>query len=438
MEIVIAGAGRVGFHLAKTLSIIHNVTVIDKNAEALKRLHESLDIMVVHGDIEDPVTYGKIGIEKAELFIAVTDLDEANLISTMIVDERMEIGRKFIRLQNESLIQSKLKERLSISEAIYPLKMTSATVASLLDYPKANNVKHFKYTDFKLVSVRVSQSAPMESLQNELCSVVGVERHKEFFSPEDMESVQVDDLVYFFGAERIIRQMSSKLQTVDPVEIRRCVIFGAGNIGLAVAMGLKERGIEIKLLEKDTVLCERADELLEGTVKTINCKYGTEGLYEEEGLKYADMMIAASGNDEFNIIKCLEARENGIQKVVAIINEIEYYNLMHALGIVVVRGPKMSAYNEIIERIYSSEVVMERKFCGGKANIFLRKIFPNSSLMGKMLRPIKFQGGNTSYLIRDGILQPFRSQIVGQEGDVIVAFCAQTYLSIIKSWIYEL
>jgi len=100
MDIIIAGAGRVGFNLSRTLSIGHNVTVIDQNSEALRRLQESLDILPINGDIEDPLTYKKLIDKRADLFIAVTDVDEANLISTLIVDDTIDVKRKLIRLKN--------------------------------------------------------------------------------------------------------------------------------------------------------------------------------------------------------------------------------------------------------------------------------------------------------------------------------------------------
>lgn len=438
MNIIIAGAGRVGFKLAKMLSATNHVTVIDHNAEALKRLQESLDILVIHGNIEDPATYKKVMIDKADLFIAVTDIDETNLISTLIVDDVIDIERKFIRLRNTYFSKSTIKEKLSIAETIFPLQLTSATVSSLLDYPKANNVKHFKYTNAKLLSVRASDATELSSLEDEYSRVIGIERNKHFFIPDENTSIQKNDLIYLFGKAERVKYLSGVLETPELQSIGRCVIFGAGDIGISIAKSLKERGKEIKLVDKDIQQCERADEALEGAALTINCKYGTEELFEEEGLEHADMMIAATGNDEYNIIKCLEAREHGIKKVVAIINEMEYYNLMHTLGIVVVRGPKMSAYNEIMERIYSSSVVMERKFCGGKANIYLRKIFSDSPLVQKRLKPLKNEKNVSSFIIREGVLYPFDKPLMGEAGDTIVIFCESTHSSKAKSWLYGL
>ena len=437
MNIIIAGAGRVGFRLAKILSSTNHVTVIDHNQNALQRLQESLDILTLFGNIEDPATYRQIVDEEADIFIAVTDSDETNLISTMMIDDTIKVQRKFIRLRNTYFSHSNIKEKLGISETIFPLQRTSETVASLLAYPKANNVKQFNDTDFKLISVRASNPIEVTNLLDQSCQIIGIERNKHFFVPDKEIEIQKDDLVYFFGKSEPILHLSDMLETLEFKSIERCVIFGAGDVGVSIAQSLKANNRQIKVIDKDIELCKRADEALQGTALTINSKYGTEELFEEEGLAHADMMIAATDNDEYNIIKCLEAREHGIEKVVAIINELEYYNLMHALGIVVVRGPKMNAYNEIMERIYSSNIVMERKFCGGKANIYLRKIFHDSPLISKNIAAFK-EHQSVAYLLRDEVLYLLDKPMPAKEGDMIIVFCTSEISPKVKRWIYGL
>jgi trk system potassium uptake protein TrkA len=346
----------------------------------------------------------------------------------------IKVERKFIRLRNTYFSQSNIKEKLGISETIFPLQRTSETVASLLDYPKANNVKQFTNTDLKLISVRASNPVELTTLLDENCQIIGVERNKHFFVPQQGTQIEKNDLVYFFGKPEAILRFSEMLETLEFQSIERCVIFGAGDVGVSIAKALKANNRKIKVIDKDIELCKIADEALEGAALTINSKYGTEELFEEEGLAHADMMIAATDNDEYNIIKCLEAKEHGIPKVVAIINELEYYNLMHALGIVVVRGPKMNAYNEIMERIYSSNIVMERKFCGGKANIYLRKIFKDSPLITKAISPMKEQK-SVAYLVREERLHLLDKSIQAQEGDMIIAFCTSDISPKVKRWI---
>ncbi len=438
MNIIIAGAGKVGFNLAKTLSIGHNVTIIDKNPDALYRIQESLDILPLKGDLEESKTYDYFKDTPIDLFIAVTNEDNVNLISTMIADSVLRIDRTFVRLQKHFKDVFIIKEKLGVDEIIFPLRLASKGVASLLHYPKANNVKLFKYTKHKLISVRASQDFTPMQIERDNLLVVGIEREKEFFIPKENEMIQPGDLVYLFGFEEEIRPICALLEhDITTKEIKRCVIFGGGELGISIAKALLEMGCEIKLIEKEIEACERADIELGGKATIINAKYNAHDIFEEENLAAADMFIAASANDEFNIIKCLEAKEQGIGKIVAINNDMEYYNLMHSLGIVVVRGPKISAYNRIMEEISSTGVVIQKWFCGSKATVFMRKIFPGSKLVNKRIKPIKADGAKLCY-IRDEQLYLFGEKTVLFENDVIVAFAAAHKSAKIKQWIYGL
>ncbi len=438
MNIIIAGAGKVGFNLAKTLSIGHNVTIIDKNPDALYRIQESLDILPLKGDLEESKTYDYFKETPIDLFIAVTNEDNVNLISTMIADSVLHIERTFVRLQKHFKDVFIIKEKLGVDEIIFPLRLASKGVASLLHYPKANNIKLFKYTKHKLVSVRASQDFAPTQIERDNLLIVGIEREKEFFVPQTDEMIEPDDLVYLFGLEEEARAVCNLLErSVTVEEIKRCVIFGGGELAISIAKALLEMGCEIKLIEKEIEACERADIELGGKATVINAKYNSHDIFEEENLSAADMFIAASGNDEFNIIKCLEAKEQGIGKIVAINNDMEYYNLMHSLGIVVVRGPKISAYNKILEEISSTGVVVQKWFCGSKATVFMRKIFPGSKLINKYIKPIKIEGTRLCY-IRDEQLYLFNDKTVLFENDVIVVFAVAEKSAKIKQWIYGL
>jgi len=437
MNIIIAGAGKVGFNLAKALCVGHNVTIIDKNSEALHRIQESLDILPMKGDVEDSKTYQSFVDKKVDLFIAVTNVDNVNLISTLMAESVLEIDRKFVRLQNHFFGDTLIEEKLNIDRMIFPIKLASQGIASLLNYPKANNVKFFKYTEHRLISVRASKDIQPLKITSERFTIIGVERNKEFIIPFNNQEIQPNDLVYFFGLEDDIRTICSQLETSEISDIQKCVIFGGGELAISIAKALLEIGRDVKLVEKDLELCEWANEELGGKVSVINSKYGTIDLFEEEGLSNADFFIAATNNDEYNIIKCLEAQEKGINKVVAINNEMEYYNLMHSLGIIVARGPKMSAYNTIMEHISSSGVVIQKSFCGAKAVIFIRKIFSNSKLIDKKVKPIKTTNANLFYL-RDENLYHFNDKVTLIEGDCIVAFSNAKDSAKVKQWIYEL
>ena len=436
MNIIIAGAGKVGFNLAKTLSIGYNVTIIDKNKEALQRIQESLDILPIDGDVEDAKTYENFTNKKIDLFIAVTNIDNVNLISVLVADTILDIERRFVRLQKQVFDGTNVAQKLSIDKLVFPLKLASLSIASLISYPKANNVKFFKYTQKKLISLMVTQATVVECDGFE---VVGIERNKEFFIPQYDQQIELlqDDLVYFFGEESAIKKVCENLELQTKKSLQRCVVFGGDALGVAITKELLAQGCSVKIVEKDLALCELADEMLQGKATVINSKYASHDIFEEESLSCADMFIAATTNDEYNIIKSLEAKESGIDKVVAINNEMEYYSLMHSLGIIVVRGPKMSAYQSIMEEINSQGVVIQKSYCGARGVIFMRKIFEEPKLFGKTIRPPRVQHTKTFY-IRNGVMLPLVQKLLLQKEDLLVVFTTQAQSPKMKQWIYEL
>ncbi|MCW8820812.1 MAG: NAD-binding protein [Sulfurovum sp.] len=438
MDIIIAGAGKVGYNLAKTLSIGHNVTVIDKNGEALKRLQENLDILPIQGNIEDPLTYEKSMDKNIDLFIAVTNSDDANIISTIIANDIITIERKFIRLQNDFFAKSSIKEKIGIDKTVFPIQLTSKSIATLLKYPKANNVKAFKHTEFKLISVRISKNIePLIPNYNNV-ALVGIERSKEFIIPQKNELLQPNDLIYLFGNDENIKTICLQLETTAPTKIEKCVIFGADHLGRSIAQVLIENNIEVKIIENDIELCEITEEKLEGKAMVINSKYSSSDMYEDEGLIHADMIIVATNNDEYNIIKAIEAQEHGINKVVVINNDMQYYNIMHSLGLIVVRGPKVSTYHSILEEINTNGIITERMYCGGKSTFYMRKIFSNSRLIGKTIKALKIPDKLLLFIIRDEQLIHFNEKITIEEKDTIAAFCTTKFAHKIKVWMYGL
>lgn len=436
MNIIIAGAGKVGFNLAKTLSIGHNVIIIDKNKEALDRISESLDILPYFGDIKDPRTYENFEQTPIDLFIAVTNLDEANIISSLVVEDILDIGKKFVRLQNEYYEHSNIKEKLNIYKLIFPSKISSNNITALLKYPKINNIKNFKYTDYKVVSIFCAKDKiEDEELEFIKDHIIGIEKNGTF-SINNTDDIQKGDLIYVITQEEDIPKICDIFDGDSLDEIKNCVIFGGSELGINIAKILVENKKDVKLIEKDINLCNKAEEVLEGKVHIINSKYQNEELFIDENLDKADICISTYKDDEYNIIKCIEAKEFGIPKVVAINNESEYYNLMHRVGIIALRGEKISAYHTIIEHINNSKIILEKFFCGGKGVVFLRKIFENSKLIGKNLSNPSIPESRF-YLIR-GEKMELLDEIVLEENDIVIAITLTENMPKVKTWIYEL
>jgi len=441
MNIMIAGAGTVGYSLAHGLSYKHNVIIVDKDIDKLNKIEESLDILTLHGNIEDPNTYQYFQTKELDLFIAVTDSDEANLLSILIVDDAIEIKKNIVRLKNDYFLNSAILEKLGINDVVFPDILTAQKVKALFDFPKANNVKSFMHFDEKLISVKVHYSDDtrysIKDFTAENIQVVGIERKKEFFVPDYDEDIYEGDLLYLFGSTDVIKENSLKLDCKMPLSIKNVVIFGANKTAQNIAKSLINNDLDIKIVEKNIELCKAASEFLQGKVSIINAPFEEHNLFETEKLKNADMIIAAYDNDEKNIVKCIEAREYGIEKVVAINNDNAYYGLMHQLGIVVVRGAKVGAHYLIIDKISSSSIVNVRHFCGGVAVMFLRKIYADSKLIDKKINSIKLNNV-LLYQLRDSKIHTKEELESFKAGDTLIIFGKTDDEDEIQKWIYSL
>ncbi len=387
MKIVIAGAGKVGFELARFFSRDHEVTVIDHNAEALERLGELIDIYPVVGDIQSPVTYRHLLEKEIDVFIAVTDSDEANILSVLVANDAIRIARRIIRLRNGYYEQSRFWGRMGELELIFPYRLSAETIRLLLKYPEANNVKSFAHTQLKLISIKVDnplhETKQVRDFENDRVKIVGIERDKRFLLPDRSSGVQHGDLLYFLADAAVLEALYGQLDLHMPPRIGTAAVFGADALGIAVARILLAEGVSVKIIEKDLALCHRASDLLQEKALVINSHYDEAILYDEEHLDRADMIVATDRKDETNIVRALQALEHRIPKVVAVNNERKHYALMHQMGMVVARGPQMSAYYAILESVARQETIEIRHFCGGEGVVLARTIFTGSDRIGR-------------------------------------------------------
>ena len=421
MNIVIAGAGKVGFELARSLSQHHEVTVIDRNAEALERLGELIDIYPVTGNIENPQTYRSLLESHVDLFIAVTDSDEANILSTLLATDTTRIDRCIIRLRNSYFEQSAFLANLGALERVFPFRLAAETVRLLLTYPGANNVKQFAGTDIKLISIQVDnplhETKPVQAFENDQLKIVGIEREKRFYLPMPERVIEHGDRIYFLGDGAVLESLYGQLDLHMPPRIETAVVFGADTLGVEVAKVLVEEGVEVKIVEKDIRLCHLASDVFQEQALVINSRYDEAILYPEERLDQADMVITTDRKDEINIIRALQAQEYHIPKVVAVNNDRKYYPLMHQLGMVVARGPQTSAYYAILESVARQDAVESRHFCGGVAVVLARKVDPASPMVGRKL-PAWKREGLVLIARRDTVLYP-ESAVVLEEEDIL-------------------
>ena len=445
MNIIIAGAGKVGYMIAKHLMVHNDVTIIDKNEDAIKKIEENLDVLAVCGDIENPHTYLSVDSE-IDLFIGVTDSDEVNMIASLIIDKITKVNKKIIRLKNSFFADDLVKERLGINDFVIPAFEAAQPFKYLVDFPIVRNVKSFDYTKALLVSIKIPsdfKSTIISSLTEELghkIIAIGIERNGEFYIPNEVDMLNPDDLIYFYAYPKAIKELQSKIYPEDDerYNIRNCVIFGADELGLEIAKVLIKKDLNIQIVDRDLKKCEKANLILKDKVTVIKSTYDSDHMLESDGIT-PDIFIVASGNDEFNITKCMEARDYGIHKVITINNDIAYSKLMRNLGLEVIRGEKINAYYSILEKIESSKIVIKRQFCGGEGILMLRKIFATSDLIDSSPRiSSKVESIGIFFIQRNSEILLFNTIETFLEDDLIIVIGRNENAEILSNWIHQI
>jgi len=439
MNIIIAGVGKVGYALAKTLSTTHNVYVIEKNRALIDKINESIDVMPIFGDIINPKTYEALEDLKFDIFIAVTDNDEANILSTLIADDKIDVKSKIVRLKNPYFANSTISKKLGIKKAVFPFISTAKAIGYLVEYPKANNVKKIPFSSYKLISIKANDSKFSKYSQIEAtnCSVVGYERDKEFFFLNQDSQILHNDLIYIVGEPNELKLLCAKLNNNSAQKLKNVAILGADFLGLQIAKELIKYDLNIKIFDKNIDLCKKASEELDDSVLVINSKFVEHNIYEDENVKSADIVVATSLNDENNIIKSIEAIEYGVKKCVAINNDIAYYDLMYKLGITAIRGTKTNAYYAILESIASNNIINEKHFCGGRGVVLIRKIFKDALAINRAIS--LNQDSETLYiLLRDNSLIVCQDEVILQEDDIFIIFSYTKNEESLRNWITTL
>ncbi len=161
-------------------------------------------------------------------------------------------------------------------------------------------------------------------------------------------------------------------------------------------------------------------------------------MLESDGIT-PDLFIVASENDEYNITKCMEARDHGIHKVITINNDIAYSKLMRNLNLEVVRGEKINVFYSILEKIESSKIVIKRQFCGGEGILMLRKIFATSDLINSSPKiSSKIENMGIFFIQREREILPFNTIESFMENDLIVAIGKNENSEILSNWIHQI
>ncbi len=438
MKVIICGAGQVGWQIARHLSGERNdVTVVDNNAELVRRATDSLDVQGIAGFASYPDILDRAGARDADMIIAATHSDEVNMVTCQVAHSVFAIPRKIARLRSQSYldaIYSDLyrRDHMPIDVVISPEKEVADAALQRLSAPSAFDTETFLDGKAQLLGLLIEENCPivntplrqLTDLFSTLRSiVVGVRREGTLFAPEAGDQLFVGDACYVFcHVEDVTRTMeifgkSHKVQ-------ERVVLVGGGNVGLAVAQALENRTnrVRAKVIEKNRDVAEQAADALERTI-VLHGDGLDAALLAEANISRADAVLAVTDDDKTNMLAAVRAKAAGCPMAVALINDPTLVPLMGPLGIDAYINPRATTVSSILRHIRHGRVRSVYSIGDAEAEMIEAEVLSTSPLSGQLIRDIDFpEGVLVGAVLKDGKLHKPNGHLRIEEGDVVAIF----------------
>lgn len=356
LNIIIVGCGRVGTTLVERLSAEgHDITIIDKKADALTELTNLYDVMGVVGNGASFTVQKEAGITEANLMVAVTESDELNLLCCAVASKVADcatIAR--VRNPDYGLEIEHLRDKLGLEMIINPELVASREMARILSLPNALEVNSFAHTRAELIKFRIPQGNMMDGMtvanlgakiDNTL--ICAVERKKQITIPSGDFEFKAGDIVSFVTPRKKARDFFKAIGYKTD-QVKNVMIVGGGDSAYYLAKQLLHNGIEVKIIEKNRLRCEKLVNLLPKAV-IINGNGSNEELLREEGLSSTEAFVPLTGSDEENILLTLYANQvSPNTKVITKINRITFNDVIDGLDLGSVIYPRYITSEEII------------------------------------------------------------------------------------------
>ena len=415
MKIIIAGAGEVGFHLAKLLSYeSQNITLIDTDKESLAYADNHLDIRVLRGDATSISILRDASVQDSDLVIGVTSSETTNLTLCMLA-KQLGCKRTIARISNTEFVDNKELlqfPKLGIDELISPEELAATEIQLLLNKSAFNDTYEFEDGELIMVGVSLPKSAPFVGKMVKEAAKVFPELH---FMPIALQRLGTQytviprgdtyfkegDQVYFITVKEGVDELY-KLTGKKKEDIKNVMILGGSKVGFKTARDLCSKRFNVKLIEKNKEKAfDLADDLPNALV--INGDGRNVELLDEESLESMDAFIAVTGNSETNIMSCLVAKSKHIKKTIALVENMDYFQLSHSIGIDTLINKKLLAANNIFRHIRKGEVVALMRLNNLNAEILEFIVKKDSKVTGSTIRELNFPKDATiGGVVRDG------------------------------------
>lgn len=436
MKIIILGAGQVGGTLAEHLaSEANDITVVDTDGDRLRDLGDRLDIRTVQGRGSFPNVLRQAGADDADMLVAVTSSDETNMIACQVAYTLFHTPTKIARIREAAyLTRAGLfdNDAIPVDVLISPEQVVTNYIKRLIEYPSALQVIDFAEGKVQLVAVKAYYGGPLvgqqlrqlrEHMPNVDTRVAAIFRRDRPIIPQGDTVIEADDEVFFIAAKAHIRAVMGEMRRLDE-SYKRIIIAGGGHIGERLAEAIENR-YQVKIIEMNPARCRYLSDTLDNTV-ILQGSASDRDLLMEENIDNADLFLALTNDDEANIMSSLLAKRLGAKKVMTIINNPAYVDLVQGGEIDIAVSPQLATIGTLLAHVRRGDIVSVHSLRRGAAEaieVVAHGDSKSSKVIGRCIRDIDLPSGTTIGAITRGedVLIAHDATVI-ESGDHVIMF----------------
>ena len=456
MNIIICGAGRVGFTIAKQLSEQgHSITVIDTSSEDIQKIDDALDVKAIVGKATYPTILEKANAAETDMIIAVTRNDEINMVICQIAFSIFNIPKKIARIRSQDYLNPKFttvynKENLPIDVIISPELEIAKSIQRKLEAPGALDSVPFADNKIRLLEILINDGCSLINIKlkdltkkypNLDANVIGIIRDDKFLIPKKEDEVKKNDKIY------VIINSSQTAETLEAFGhtekvSKKILIVGGGNIGFNLAKNIEETldAARVKIVEKDKERAEFLASELNNTI-VINGNGLDEEVLAEANLEEAETVLALTNDDEDNLMVSVlvekfakDEKEIEDKRTMALVNKPNYSLLQDSLKIDDLIDPRMNTVSSILKHVHKGTIETAYTIMNGEYEVIEAEIIETSELINKELKnsnlPDEVRIG--AVLRGDKIIIP-RSDFVFLKEDKVVFLANKDSISVVEN-----
>ena len=449
MNIIVCGAGRVGYTIAKLLSEQdHSITVIDQSSEDIQKINDDLDVKSIVGKATYPTVLEKANAEDADMIIAVTRSDEINMLICQIAFSVFKISKKIARIRSQEYLDNKFSkvygiENLPIDVIISPEVEIAKSIQRKLEAPGALDNVPFADNKIRLLEIDVDESCPLIGIKLEditkkysklEANILGVIRNEKFIFLKKKDVMKKDDKAYVIINST---QMQLTLDAFGHNEkiSNKFLIIGGGNIGFNLAKNLEDTmdSARIKIVEKNKDRAEHIANNLNNSL-VINGNGLDEDILKEANIEDAETVLALTNDDEDNLmVSVLVEKFSKDKRTMALINKPNYSLLQNSLKIDDLIDPRMNTVSSILKHVHKGTIETAYTILNGDFEVIEAEIIDSSELINKELKnsnlPEDIRIG--AILRKDDIIIP-TSKFIFEKKDVVVFLAKRDQLPLVE------